>query len=154
LITIGLKMQSHHSLELLFPGLAVSEWQETSKQTKEYNCIAWAGSEDHDDVWWWPNRAAYWPEGVPLNTSVEAFIAAYRTLGYEVCDGGDPEPGLEKVALYVGDDGQVTHAARQLDSGYWTSKLGSLEDIEHELQGVEGETYGRVAQFLSRPRLF
>jgi hypothetical protein len=35
-------------------------------------------------------------------------------------------------------------------SGAWTSKLGSLEDIQHELAGVEGEMYGTIQQFMKR----
>ena len=42
--------------------------------------------------------------------------------------------------------------ARQLDSGKWASKLGKLEDIEHDLTGVEGKVYGKVAQYLKKPR--
>jgi hypothetical protein len=29
-------------------------------------------------------------------------------------------------------DEKVKHAARQLDNGYWASKIGSMEDIIHE----------------------
>ena len=49
--------------------------------------------------------------------------------------------------------------ARQLESGRWTSKLGSDCDIEHELEALEGfddspdaYRYGRVVGFMSRPR--
>jgi hypothetical protein len=44
-----------------------------------------------------------------------------------------------------------THAARQLRSGAWTSKLGISEDVEHELRALEGEIYGVVALILTRP---
>ncbi|MFM7428637.1 MAG: hypothetical protein ACKO1F_01925 [Flammeovirgaceae bacterium] len=56
-----------------------------------------------------------------------------------------------KVALY-GKDGKWTHAARQLVSGKWTSKMGSCEDIEHLTPLVlEGEGYGYVFQVMKRP---
>jgi hypothetical protein len=55
------------------------------------------------------------------------------------------ESQYEKVALFA-KDGRVTHAARQLPSGRWTSKLGSDVDIEHELYAIEGEVYGTVVQ--------
>ena len=42
------------------------------------------------------------------------------------------EPGFEKVALYA-LGGVPKHAARQLSSGRWSSKLGDLEDVEHTL---------------------
>ncbi len=42
--------------------------------------------------------------------------------------------------------------ARQVESGLWTSKLGSLEDIEHSLEALEGSVYGAVAVLLKRPQ--
>jgi hypothetical protein len=62
------------------------------------------------------------------------------------------ETGWEKVALFAHEDGTPTHAARQLASGRWTSKLGELEDIEHELEAVEGAAYGSVVVYLKRLR--
>jgi hypothetical protein len=95
----------------------------------------------------------YWPENVPRDESVRAFIAAFGTLGYVSCEDDTLENGFEKVAIYVDEDGIPTHMARQLQSGQWTSKCGELEDIEHEtlesLGGING--YGSVAQFLKRP---
>ncbi|MCI0637958.1 MAG: hypothetical protein L0Y72_23715 [Gemmataceae bacterium] len=38
-----------------------------------------------------------------------------------------------------------THAARQLPTGRWSSKLGPSEDIEHDLHALEGEIYGTIA---------
>ena len=80
-------------------------------------------------------------------------VAAFATLGFEVCESGDAEPGLEKVAIYVGDSGEPEHMARQLPSGGWTSKMGCLlEDIEHvNLAVLEGTEYGTAKTFLARP---
>lgn len=75
---------------------------------------------------------------------------AYQTLGYKSCNDETLEIGYEKTALYVNDKGTPVHAARQLTSGMWTSKLGALEDIEHELEGLTGERYGNVGQVLRR----
>lgn len=50
-------------------------------------------------------------------------------------------------------DSIPTHAARQLPNGRWTSKLGFLEDIEHDLHDVAGEAYGTVVVLLKRPML-
>jgi len=63
---------------------------------------------------------------------------------------------FEKVAIYVDEDGSLTHAARQFDNGSWTSKLGSWQDIEHRtLQALERTAsiygYGNVSLFLRRP---
>jgi hypothetical protein len=60
---------------------------------------------------------------------------------------------VEKVALFVSESGDWTHAARQLEDGRWTSKCGQLEDINHKtLDGVACPEYGRVARFMKRPR--
>ena len=86
-----------------------------------------------------------------MEETLVAFIAAFATLGYETCDDGALEDGVEKVAIYAFPSGRATHAARQLPTGRWTSKIGYEEDIEHgsptELEGVE---YGAVAQYMRR----
>src|SRR5260221_3801809 len=147
-------MDIHDRLMLLveFPELTNVEFKVTSKQTMEYNCIAWAAGED--DRWWWPDRMnqKYWPKGVPRETTITAFIAAYRLLGYECCDSLDLEIGLEKVAIFADEAKRPTHAARQLEDGYWTSKLGNNFDISHELTGISGEQYGKVVQVMRRRR--
>ena len=89
---------------------------------------------------------------MPREESIEAFTQAFAELGYAPCETDEPEAAVEKVALYVGADGRVLHAARQLPDGAWTSKLGEVWDISHELRGLEGDNYGRVARFLKRPR--
>jgi regulator of protease activity HflC (stomatin/prohibitin superfamily) len=50
------------------------------------------------------------------------------------------------------DEGIPVHAARQLPSGMWTSKLGALEDIEHQLEGLAGDRYGKIGQILKRSK--
>jgi len=121
----------------------------TSPPTRQYNCIAWAA--DDELHWWWPEPRAYWPLGVPMDTTLVAFIEAFRTIGYETCQDGSLESGLVKIALYARGS-SITHAARQLPSGHWTSKLGEKEDIEHRTPDeVCGPVYGVVVQFLSRP---
>jgi hypothetical protein len=88
---------------------------------------------------------------------MDAFIQAYRTKGYEVCKDGTLEAGVEKLAIFgiLMSDGTIlpTHAALQLESGEWTSKMGSLEDIKHTtVNDVNGPVYGEPRQFMSRPR--
>jgi hypothetical protein len=83
--------------------------------------------------------------------TTEVFVLAYERLGYVVCDRGDLEQGYEKIAIFAEPDGTPTHAARQLPTGAWTSKLGRLEDIEHnDLRGVAGGSYGDVAVIMRR----
>lgn len=136
-------------IEGLFPKLKPSGYKLTSLRTPQYNCIAWAAGDSAN--FWWPDPPGYWPPGVPRQRTMAAFIAAYATVGYAPCADGTLEIGFERVALYADGNGLPTHAARQLVNGRWTSKLGKLEDIEHELVGVEGDSYGTVAQYLRRP---
>ena len=79
-------------------------------------------------------------------------MRAFEHLGHAGC-GMDAslQPGAEKVALFSATL-YYTHAARQLPSGKWTSKLGKAEDIEHDTpQDVAGGTYGEVFQIMRRP---
>ena len=59
--------------------------------------------------------------------------------------------GYEKIAIYA-FVGQFTHAARQLDNGQWTSKLGFREVITHPtLAALSGGIYGNVHCIMRRP---
>lgn len=141
--------------ERAFPNLASTEYGVTSPETPTYNCIAWTAKRT--DTWWWPDAGGdyFWPTGVPREESVEAFIQAFKLAGYEPCDSRDAEPGFERIALYLDAAGVPTHAARQLASGAWTSKLGSWEDIEHRtLEALTGRdpAYGIATVILRRPR--
>jgi len=141
----------------VLPNLTDGFWLATSPVDPTYNCIAWAA--DDNENWWWPSGCPedYWPPGAPLENTVEAFIIAYGTRGYVPC-GMDSsyESGFEKVALYASERFgtlKPQHAARQLDNGCWTSKLGPEEDIEHHmLMDVESPVYGKVVCILKRPK--
>lgn len=138
-------------LEEAFPRLRNTGYIVTSPPTPDYNCIAWA---THDTERWWepdPFGLYYWPEDAPRSISLEAFVAAFSTKGFSLCDSRLAEPGYEKIAIYVDARGQPTHAARQLPTGRWTSKLGKCEDIEHELEGLANSNYGSVARIMKRP---
>jgi hypothetical protein len=139
-------------IETLFPGLQLSSFRITSPPTADYNCVAWAAGDTQR--WWWPdpdpdNQAVFWPSGAPKEETLDAFVAAFATLGYAPALDEHPAPGYEKVALFaVGVT--PTHAARQLPNGRWTSKLGKREDIEHDLHAVRGDLYGKVVLVLQR----
>ncbi len=133
-----------------FPDLEATGGKLTSPQTPAYNCIAWAAGDQ--TRWWWPFPGGYWPPSVPATLELASFVQAFATVGYAPCADGSIEIGFEKVALYW-LNGKPTHAARQLPSGAWTSKLGRDVDIEHHVaQGVCGPAYGVVATFLRRSR--
>lgn len=140
-------------LEKQFPNLASSGYELTSQDTIDYNCAAWA-VEDQES-WWWPDALDqhYWPPNVPREETLEAFIEAYRTIGYEVCQESFLEKRFQKIAIYVNFKKVPTHVARQLDNGKWTSKLGQNEDINHNtLEGLSGEfpAYGSAICFMKK----
>jgi hypothetical protein len=136
------------ALEDLFPGLRGSQYEITSPEDIEYNCIAWAtGDTEH---WWWPDESSYWPAGVPLEETIAAFVAVFEQLGFESCDDPLPEVGFEKVAIYASPDGTPTHAAKQVEHRFWSSKLGALQDIQHSLNDLIGTDYGDVVRILKR----
>ena len=87
----------------------------------------------------------------PAEAAVAAFRAAFATLGYVDCKAADLEAGFERIAVFA-RDGIPTHATRQLPDGLWTSKVGELEDIEHNLHDLEGDAYGTVALLMMRPK--
>jgi hypothetical protein len=141
-----LAFHERHRADL--PRLTPENYWATSPADWGYNCIAWAAGIV--DAWWWPAPGRYWPPSVPRVESVEAFIAAFATLGYVPGSTADLEADVEKVALYALLD-TPTHAARQLASGMWTSKLGPAIDIDHTVpDAVAGEADGEVVAILAR----
>ncbi len=78
-----------------------------------------------------------------------ALTSLFEQLGYSVCPEAELEEGYEKIAIYA-LRGEGTHAARQLENGKWTSKLGENIDIEHTLAGLKGPHYGEVVKTLKR----
>ena len=137
-----------------FPNLNPENCRKTSPATNHYNCIAWAANCTTE--WWWPEEEYFWPENVVREETVSAFLETFSILGYEECEDGSLEHGYEKIALFARFDLDrklliPTHASRQLSDGWWTSKLGTLEDIKHEkAEDVNGPIYGTVVRFMRR----
>ena len=132
-----------------FPLLILGEYEITSQDTEEYNCVAWAVNDD--SRWWQPSGAPhhYWPNDSYDDYSVEALITAYNSLGYETCENSNLEAGFEKIAVYATPDGEYAHASRQLPNGQWASKLGDWQDIDHlRVEALESASYGIVHTFL------
>ncbi|MSR78004.1 MAG: hypothetical protein EXS63_07265 [Candidatus Omnitrophica bacterium] len=143
---------SSEKLEKSFPALVAQGYRITSEATVDYNCIAWA--IEKDNLVWWPDTMSQfaWPEKLSREESLDVFVAFFRRFGYEACQNGEFEQGFEKVALYRDEHGRGSHAAKQLQSGKWTSKLGGDEDIEHNtLDALVGMKLGYVGQILKRP---
>ena len=138
------------------PYLTEDNHQITGCADPTFNCIAWAAGDC--ERWWWPGPpgTTYWPKQAPRRDTLDAFTSAFRTLGYNTCDNGALEQDIEKIALFAKDVRGIqvaTHAARQLESGMWTSKMGALEVISHSAPGdVGGPVYGSAVCYLSRNR--
>lgn len=137
-------------IESCFPDLHRLGYKITSPINPDYNCIAWAGG---DDLNWWEPDPLYiysWPVNAPREYTSSAYIAAYETIGYEVCENSENEEGYEKIAIFLTPDGVPRHAARKLDNELWTSKLGKSYDISHHMHGTNGVTYGEPKIFMKR----
>jgi hypothetical protein len=143
-------MTDEQRLASLLPGLASTPFRITSAKANHYNCIAWAAGDTRN--WWEPDpmRIYYWPKSAPRQMTIDAYVAAFISVGYEPCVSPEAESGVLKVALYATLNGIPKHAARQLSTGRWTSKLGRDHDIEHELHAIEGNCYGFVVRLLRR----
>jgi hypothetical protein len=142
------KQRSSPYLDARIKGLAGWDYDVTSAPTHLYNCIAWAVGDDKR--WWEPCEDYYWPEGAPFEYTVDALVKAYELIGYEICEDDSYDSIYEKVAIYVGRNGEK-HAARQVDGLYWSSKLGCCHDIQHPLRALE-EEYGPARVFMRRSR--
>ena len=138
----------HELAQNVLPNLTAENYRITSPPSWAYNCIAWAVGLT--DLWWWPVPGRYWPPDVLREETLDAFVAALATRGFSPCSSSEVEWGLEKIALY--STGNVpTHAARQLCTGWWTSKLGPSFDVEHSnLEALAGGVYGDPVAFLCR----
>ena len=130
-----------------FPA-AVGRHRQTSEPDVEYNCIAFAAGVIDE---WWSHAPGYkWP--VTRSPLARSLVAVFKTLGFRPCDDDAAEPEYDRVALYA-KAGMWTHAARQLPSGRWASKLGIDEDIEHDTpECLCGPDYGEVHCIMRRPR--
>ena len=134
----------------LFPNSDKEEFEVTSFKDIRYNCIAWA--VDDDKRWWEPSGidGDYWPEGTRFDLSVECLIEAYTVFGYEECEDGAYEIEWSKIAIFSKDNIEYTHAAKQLDVNYWSSKLGDGIDIKHTLKSMQNGAYGKVVRFMKK----
>jgi hypothetical protein len=140
-----------------FPLLTDDNFAVTSPKANTYNCIAWTAGDD--TRWWSPNYDYHWPQrpippgALALREATLTSLFAY--LGYEVCADGAYEAHYDKVVLYskVGLNGQkqITHAAKQLDANWWSSKLGKGYDIRHRRpEDVNSPGYGSPYMYMRR----
>lgn len=139
------------SYKRIFPNLNEEYFVITSPKDTYYNCIAWAAGDS--TRWWWPESDSYWPAHLSREATIKAFTECFADLGYVESSSDTLEIPFDKIALYVDSYNMPTHAARQLRSGNWTSKLGKSHDIEHSLMCLEGQRYGSVKFFFKKKRI-
>jgi len=137
------------------PGLRQSPYTLKSPRDPGYNCIAYAVGDLQN---WWDDLGVpdnvrvngyYWPPGIPNAGTIAGWIKVFEIHGYRATDDSSLEPEYEKVAIYGSDIG-AEHAARQKASGIWVSKMGKGVDIEHTLEGLEGDFPGKVIKIMKR----
>jgi hypothetical protein len=139
-------------LELAFPGLRSTPWEITSRKTQRYNCIAWAAGETA--IRWDLVQGAHWPQGVKKRLGIAYLIAAYMTVGFEVCSDAEAtyDPDFDTIVVYQ-QSGDWTHAAKLLSNGMWSSKLGDGEDISHATpDALNCPSYGTPFRFMRRKK--
>jgi hypothetical protein len=132
-------------------------WDIASNPGRYCNCFGFAVGRNR---WYQPptvvdgkrqNPTDFWPEQVSAETTIDAFIQAAKTEGFETCQPEWNEQ-FETIVLYYNEaDREFTHAARQKSPDVWESKLGPLSDIEHPLEGVDNIHYGTGRVFMRRP---
>lgn len=112
-----------------FPLLARGHLQITSAASGRYNCFAWALGQT-ERCWLpdpFPEGLYDWPAGVPRSDTLGGWMQAFEALGFSPCDNADVQIGQEKIAIFAHPEGAPRHVARQLASGKWTSKIGTME---------------------------
>lgn len=142
----------------LFPKLkSDTDFKITSPATPNYNCLAWACN--YSNRWMQPpaitlpplDSVVYWPPGAKQGVGIDCLIDAFKVEGFIVCNNWQHEESFQKIALYVKNGTEWSHAAREKRSGKWTSKLGSGNDIEHSNPyTIEGDFYGTVYCIMKR----
>ena len=91
----------------------------------------------------------FWPLQAHRDYTIAAYLEAFGTKRFLPCLNPTVEGGFIKVALYAHKN-VPSHASRQLDDGWWASKLGPNIDIEHEIDALDGGEYGSIVHYLRK----
>jgi len=132
------------------PHLTMGKFTLTSPVDEKYNCVSHSVYEKQ--ISYWPDNDNRWPQNVTRAETVSAFVEFFVHLGYReiLISETSYESGFEKIAIY-GDNGLPLHVARQLPSGRWTSKFGTLVDVDHvDLGCLEHGMFGHVVKIMKR----
>jgi hypothetical protein len=131
------------------PNSLVEPLHITSLETGQYNCISWALGITDFPIWPIDEKPYNWPSNLPLIESMENFITFFKMHGFEYCENEKPKKDFELIAIFE-KDGLPTHTCRLLKNGYWTSKIGILEDVQHNLFAISGGIYGEPSVFMKK----
>ena len=138
-------------LSIAFPTLSREGFQIVAQPSDKYNCIAYAAGDFHN--WWDNNLVRYWPAHAARSSGVESLVEVFAGLGFERCEDGRSEDGIQKIALYANSAGDWTHAAVQQPNGRWRSKMGGGPLIEHHSpESLSDGPYGKVHCIMRRKR--
>lgn len=134
----------------LFPNSEKEPFLITSPETKTYNCLGWALGDA--EQWWEADEDSHWLPDLPENDHISTIVLLFQKFDFEICTESSFEMGFQKIALFSLDSIVCTYVARQLDNGFWTSKLGVSYDVQHSLPAIEGGMYGNVYAFLKKEK--
>lgn len=145
--------QTPEEIKEKWPNLTNDNARTTSEFDRFYNCLGFAVGDS--DNWWWPikKQGIFWPKDFPLINSTPNILKMLNVMfAYEECNSGEFEEGYEKIAIYgIKESYTPKHYAIQTSDGKWKSKLGELEDIEHDtLEALNGFFYGVPIAFAKR----
>lgn len=101
------------------------------------------------DQWWSHEYGFHWP--ADRSRAINSLVLVFKSLGYEECDDDKLESGFERVVLYCKGT-KWMHAARQIETGEWTSKLGIKWDIAHKSPEALCDYYGPIHCYMKRQR--
>jgi hypothetical protein len=135
-----------------FPNSKIDPFLITSPQTSSYNCIAWAFGDN--SKWYWPDSSNiyFWPSDIPRQETINSFIKLFESIGYIQTDNDNLDIEFEIIAIYGDSFSNPTHAARQLQNGFWTSKLGQHFDVTHTIFSMSDGSYGNVLVYMKRQK--
>ncbi len=150
-MSVDISNKSAEEIEEDFPSIH-GRYRITSQKDPAHNCIAYVVGDLKSN--WDPGAVGipgyYWPPGFARDDSLSELVNIFEVHGYRRCETAEPEIGFTKIAIY-GDQIAWTHAAYQLESGKWSSKLGLGHDVEHDsLDALNGDLYGAAVVIMRR----
>lgn len=122
----------------------------TSPKDPGYNCMAWVFGDKSQ--LWWPNVSGhYWPVKAKRKDALAELRRYLKAEGWR--QDKSEKISFPAIAIYA-KNSKLKHVARMLENGRWTSKLGEIEDIEHDLSDLVCDDYGSVVAIYVKDVLF